>query len=158
MYGHWNWELGPLPMKYVGIYRNKTHPWYTLAHTHTHIQLQMWFSCTLNQEQTFFQSLNIDAGWNRNLAEVFIYFWNIYPRFNIYLIIFLFLFHPTGTVTDGEFSTLRTAGEDGTPTHISEIIKQARKTVSTRADSTLKKLLIKTGGMVDSNDRVARVT
>ena len=55
-------------------------------------------------------------------------------------------FYRAGTVTDGEFSTLRTTDEGGQPTHISELIRISRKKVQAKSAGTLKKMLVKVGG------------
>ena len=56
----------------------------------------------------------------------------------------------TGTVTDGEFSTLRTKGDGGKVTHVAELMRESRSMVSSKAGSTLKKMLIKIGGELKS--------
>jgi len=50
-----------------------------------------------------------------------------------------------GTVTDGEFNSLRTQGAEG-PIHLWQVIHDARESVSRQRKETLMAMLIKIGG------------
>ena len=51
----------------------------------------------------------------------------------------------TGSVTDGEFSSLRTQGETR-PLHLWQLIQDAKESLSQQSQQTLLRMLIKLGG------------
>lgn len=59
-------------------------------------------------------------------------------------IIYLFLFC-IGTVTDGEFNSLRTQGSTR-PLHLWQVIHDAKESVSHQREQVLKAMLVKIGG------------
>ena len=59
-------------------------------------------------------------------------------------IIYLFLFC-IGTVTDGEFNSLRTQGSTR-PLHLWQLIHDAKESVSYQREQVLKAMLVKIGG------------